>query len=325
MGEETGISWTEATWNPWMGCTKISPGCDACYMFRDMARYGRDPQTVARSKTKFDAPLKMDGSRLIFTCSWSDWFHPDADRWRDEAWDVVRRTPQHTYQILTKRPGLISTRLPWDWGDGWPNVWLGVSIESLDFAWRADKLREVPAALRFISAEPLLGSLFNDRGPSLTSGVAPSDCGTDGREEGSTLERARRAPLDLTGFDWVIAGGESGSRADARPMHPQWAREIRDALIDSGYRDGPGTYSPYNRPAFHFKQWGAYVPCEGAEGTDVCLSEDGTLYVQNLDYVCAPNESDGVWMRYAGLAPKSGGKLLDGVEWCEIPDRLTLA
>lgn len=195
MAESTGISWTDATWlcNPWMGCTKVSAGCDNCYMFRDQRRYGNDPEIVRRSKTKFAEPLKWVGSRLVFTCSWSDWFHIDADPWRDEAWDIIRRTPQHIYQILTKRPGRIRRHLPEDWGEGYPNVWLGTSVESNEFLNRVRVLRDIPAALRFISAEPLLGPLYD---------------------------------LDLDGIGWVITGGESGP--DHRPIKPEWVRAIRD-------------------------------------------------------------------------------------------------
>ena len=108
----TEIEWTEATWNPWMGCTKVSPGCAHCYMFREQRQYGRDPETVVRSKTKFREPMKWAEGRLVFTCSWSDWFHEGADAWRPEAWEIVRATPQHTYQILTKRPERIVDHLP---------------------------------------------------------------------------------------------------------------------------------------------------------------------------------------------------------------------
>lgn len=199
MGNTTGISWTEATWNPWMGCTKVSTGCDNCYMFREQRQYGNDPEVVRRSKTKFDAPLKLAKPSLIFTCSWSDWFHVDADQWRDEAWEIIRLSPQHTFQILTKRPGRVLRHLPADWGAGYPNVWLGVSVESAEFLSRMRVLRDVPAKLRFLSAEPLIAPLPG---------------------------------LDLDGFRWVIVGGESGP--NARPMQAEWAREIRDACDASG-------------------------------------------------------------------------------------------
>jgi protein gp37 len=131
------IEWTDATWNPWMGCEHVSPGCDNCYMFTDMRRYGSNPEAIRRSKTKFKDPLKWARNRQryghinkIFTCSWSDFFITDADEWRDDAWNIIRRTPMLTYQVLTKRPVLIRRRLPSDWGYGWPNCWLGVTVES---------------------------------------------------------------------------------------------------------------------------------------------------------------------------------------------------
>lgn len=192
MGDTTGIEWCSATWNPWMGCTKVSPGCAHCYMFREQRHYGHDPELVRRSKTKFTEPTKWASPRLIFTCSWSDWFHPTADAWRDEAWDVIRRTPQHTYQILTKRPERMGDHLPLDWADGYPNVWLGVSVENDRWVTRIPYLHAIPATIRFLSCEPLLG-------PLALGGM-------------------------LDGIHWVIVGGESGPRA--RPMDIRWARTI---------------------------------------------------------------------------------------------------
>jgi protein gp37 len=205
MARQTAIEWTDATWNPWMGCEKVSPGCAHCYMYREQRQYGQDPSVVRRSKTRFGEPLRWDQPRMVFTCSWSDWFHPGADDWRDEAWAIVRSTPHLTYQILTKRPELIGERLPADWGSGYPNVWLGVSIENSRFTWRADELREIPAAVRFISAEPLIGSLFEDRG--------------------------NRRPLELRGVDWVIVGGESGP--GSRRLDIRWVEEIAAACDDA--------------------------------------------------------------------------------------------
>lgn len=198
MAEASTIEWTDATWNPWHGCIKVSPGCKNCYMYRGKSRWGKDPRAVARSRTTFEDPLHWREPRLIFACSWSDWFIEDADAWRDEAWQIVRRTPRHTYQILTKRPERIAQALPPDWGEGWPNVWLGVSIESSQYIARMELLRSVPCRIRFISAEPLLG---------------PIDL----------------RPLD--GIHWVITGGESGPHA--RPMDPDWARSIREQCRSS--------------------------------------------------------------------------------------------
>src|SRR5262249_9121833 len=149
MQEEHAVPITEHSWNPWRGCTKVSPGCAHCYMFPAQERYGLNPREVVRTTTWRD-PLRWQKraaaeghTALVFTCSWSDWFHEGADAWRDEAWDVVRRCPDLTFQILTKRPELAPERLPADWGDGYPNVWLGVSVENNDYCWRADLLRSL--------------------------------------------------------------------------------------------------------------------------------------------------------------------------------------
>jgi protein gp37 len=154
---------------------------------------------VMRSRTTFEDPLHWPKRLRIFTCSWSDWFIEDADPWREDAWDIVRRTPQHTYQILTKRPERIPAALPDDWGMGWRNVWLGVSIEDQRYVQRKEILCEVPSMTRFISAEPLLG---------------PIDLGS------------------LEGIHWVITGGESGP--NSRMMRPDWARSIREQCAGSG-------------------------------------------------------------------------------------------
>ena len=192
MAEQSLIEWTDSTWNPWHGCIKVSPGCKNCYMYRGKERWGKNPRNVVRSRTTFDDPLRWTTPRRIFTCSWSDWFIEDADPWREEAWQVVRQSPHHTFQILTKRPERILGALPQDWGTGWPNVWVGVSIETQQFIHRKETLQSIPSSLRFISAEPLLG---------------PIEFG------------------ELKGIHWVITGGESGPKA--RPMDPAWARSIR--------------------------------------------------------------------------------------------------
>lgn len=178
------IQWTGPTWNPWHGCKKVSDGCKFCYMFRDKERYGQKPTIVLRSKTMFSEPLKWKDPQLVFTCSWSDWFIEDADVWRKEAWEIIKSTPHHTYQILTKRPERILECLPDDWGDGYDNVWLGVSVECNKQKHRIETLANVPAKIRFISAEPLIGPL--DLEP-LTE----------------TLK---------TKFHWIILGGESGNK-----------------------------------------------------------------------------------------------------------------
>jgi protein gp37 len=195
MAQVSAIEWTEATWNPWHGCSKVSPGCAHCYMFREKRQYGQDPTKVVRSKTTFHAPLNWKEPRLIFTCSWSDFFVEEADPWREEAWQIMRWTPHLTYQVLTKRPERIGASLP---SGGWPwrNVWLGVSVENRRFYGRIELLKAIPAAVRFLSLEPLLAPMPD---------------------------------LPLVGISWVIVGGESGP--GCRPMSPEWVRGIRDQCI----------------------------------------------------------------------------------------------
>lgn len=189
MSTSTGIEWTDYTWNPWHGCHKVSQGCKFCYMFRDKKRYGQDPNVVTRSKTLFNAPLKWPKEpKLCFTCSWSDWFIEEADAWRNEAYGVILATPHITYQILTKR---IERARVWFPNPFPANIWLGVSVENREALERIDTLRETPAAVRFLSLEPLIEDL----------GV-----------------------LNLESIDWVIVGGESGPAA--RPFSIDWARDI---------------------------------------------------------------------------------------------------
>jgi protein gp37 len=196
---------THRTWNPWRGCTRVSAGCLNCYMFRQQREYGRDPAVVVRTKTWGDPPkwqrvaARAGRRELVFTCSWSDWFHEAADPWRDEAWAVVKKCPNLTFQVLTKRPERIKDHLPSDWGAGYENVWLGASIERDDYCGRADVLRAVPTKVRWICAEPLLGPL-------------PS--------------------LNLDGIHWVVCGGESGP--DWRPMETAWARGLREKCRAAG-------------------------------------------------------------------------------------------
>lgn len=234
MGRDTTIGWTQSTWNPWVGCTRVSPGCAYCYMFREQERYGREPRVVQRTRTTFDAPRRWTTPRRIFTCSWSDWFHADADAWRAEAWAIIRETPWHQYQILTKRPDRIREQLPSDWGDGYPNVWLGVSAENQRMAEkRIPLLLDIPAAVRWISAEPLLG------------------------------------PVDVTRWlrrmlDWVVVGGESGSD---RTMQLEWLERIvddcRDANVPVFVKQDSGPIAGRQgriADAYWVQQWPTDVP-----------------------------------------------------------------
>jgi protein gp37 len=200
--KNSAIEWTDNTWNPWVGCLKVSPGCKQCYMYRDQERYGNDPRAIRRTApATFDAPLKWSKPEKVFTCSWSDFFIERADAWRDEAWSIIRRTPHLTYQVLTKRPENISGRLPDDWDDGWPNVWLGVSVENSDYLWRLEALADIPARVRFVSYEPALGP----------------------------VDFSAYAPVLL---HWIISGGESGYAP--RPANPEWFLSVREQCERSG-------------------------------------------------------------------------------------------
>jgi protein gp37 len=159
-------------------------------MFSDKKRYGQNPNVVMRSKTTFRAPLKWPRQpTLCFTCSWSDWLIEESDAWREEAYEIIRATPWITYQVLTKRIERAVGRVPYP---PLPNVWLGVSIEDRPHKYRMQELAETPAAVRFISFEPLLEDI---------------------------------GELDLEDIDWVICGGESGP--GARPLNIDWARGIQ--------------------------------------------------------------------------------------------------
>jgi protein gp37 len=204
MAEKTKIQWTDATVNFATGCTKVSPGCKFCYMFRDQERYGRDPRKVKRTNpATFYAPLKWKGQRRIFTNSWSDFFIEEADSFRQDAYDVIKATPQHQWQILTKRPENIKDRLPADWGAGWDNVHLGVSIENQDYWHRAEILAGVNSKIRFLSLEPQIGPI--------------------------NVLREKNGERAIDQMDLVIIGGESGNETGKyryRPCKIEWIEKI---------------------------------------------------------------------------------------------------
>lgn len=213
MADKTGIEWTEATWNPWSGCERVSAGCDACYMFREKKRWGQDPLKVVRSKgTFFDPVLKWaKDPKLIFTCSFSDWFIEAADEFRHEAWDIVRATPQHQYQILTKRPQNVPGMLPHHWSGAdfldLENVWLGVSVENnkalrrIRYFSRFHKMG-IRLPVYFVSFEPLLEEI----------------------NLAALAEEFRLHP-----YQWAIIGGESGYKTGefaARNCNLDWIDQL---------------------------------------------------------------------------------------------------
>ncbi len=198
MGETSNIQWTDSTWNPWIGCHKISPGCKSCYAERWMKRAGNDFHFIRRiSEKTFHSPLTWKESKKIFTCSLSDFFLEDADEWRDEAWNIIEATPRHTYQILTKRPERILSHLPTSWDQGFNHVWIGVTAEDRHtLRQRAKDFAKVHSQVRFLSLEPLLSSISSE------------------------------LKLIVNDFDWVIVGGESGGRGQRRTTELDWIRGV---------------------------------------------------------------------------------------------------
>jgi protein gp37 len=217
--------WAHATWNPYVGCRKVSPGCAHCYMFRDQMKYGHDPAQVRRTAdATFYAPLRRKQPHVIFTCSWSDFFIEEADKWRDDVWDVIRRTPHHIYQVLTKRPERMQDCLPRDWGDGWPHVWLGVTAENQRAAdRRLPLLLETPTTMRWVCAEPLLGPLDL----SAYLGIVWND-----DDQKWVAHSAAKNTGCTTRLDWIVTGAETGP--DARPMNEEWVRALRDQCVAAG-------------------------------------------------------------------------------------------
>jgi protein gp37 len=204
VGDYSQIEWTDATWNPVTGCTKVSPGCAHCYAETFAERFRGVPNhpyqngfDLTLRPERLELPLSWRRPRLIFVNSMSDLFHEAVpDEYIVAVFSTMVRADWHRFQLLTKRAGRaaeLAPRLPWP-----PNVWLGVSVENNRWLDRVDQLRRVPAAVRFLSCEPLLGPL----------------------------------DLDLRGIDWVIAGGESGPRA--RPMRAEWVLSLRDQCAHAG-------------------------------------------------------------------------------------------
>lgn len=331
MAENTHIEWTDDTWNPITGCSVVSPGCTNCYAMKlagtrlrhHPSRAGLTVDSKAgpvwNGKLRFneqwlDQPMRRKRARMIFVCAHGDLFHENVpDEWIDRVFAVMALSPQHTFQVLTKRSarmraymtgldartrtrkdavevtgmnmimaGIVKTRQQTTWP--LPNVWLGVSAE--DQA-RADEripdLLDTPAAVRFVSAEPLLGPI------DLTNLDHTGECRREKKHGISALWKTSLRHR----LDWVIVGGESGN--GARPMHPNWVRSLRDQCGSAGV-------------PFFFKQWGNFRPLTDAEHGQAC----GATLIASAD------RHD----REAYVMPtskKRAGRLLDGVEHNGMP------
>ena len=205
MSDKSAIEWTDATWNPVTGCTQVSPGCDHCYALSFAERFRNVPNhpyeqgfDLKLHPDRLDLPLKWHQPRRIFVNSMSDLFHKDIpDDYIYRIFETMVKADWHIFQILTKRSARLARlapQLPWP-----SNIWVGVSVETARYFWRVNHLRQVPASIRFISAEPLLGPLEN---------------------------------INLEGIHWLITGGESGH--GHRPCDPEWVRGLRDQCLSSG-------------------------------------------------------------------------------------------
>lgn len=230
MAENSAIEWTDATWNPVTGCTKITAGCDHCYAERFSERFRGTPGhpfefgfDLQLRPERLDQPRAWRRPRMIFVNSMSDLFHKAVPfTFIDRVFDTMEAAHWHTYQVLTKRSSRMRDylRRRYAGSEAPPHIWCGVSIEDASAAARLRQLRQAPAAIRFLSVEPLLGPV----------GV-----------------------LDLSGIAWVIVGGESGP--GARPLEADWVREVRDQCV-------------VTRTAFFFKQWGGLRPKSGGRLLD---------------------------------------------------------
>jgi protein gp37 len=351
MAENSKIEWTDATWNPITGCTLVDEGCRRCYAAHMIATWpavGNHPSRKglarknAAGEAKFtgevrfnegwiDQPLRWKKPRRIFVCAHGDLFHESVpDAWIDRVFAVMALCPQHTFQVLTKRPerareyltrrdfmgrwpamdlaAIMAATGQWntpalDLRNGWPlpNVWLGTSISDQASAdLRIPHLLACPAAIRFVSAEPLLGPVILD---DMCDGWKFYDALRGNwwhDSEPPVIERGKPK------LDWVIVGGESGP--GARAMNPQWPRDIRDQCIAAGV------------PLF-FKQWGEFVPVttDMPEDRVVCY-EDGCGYLPCFEQegFRAPLKTvDGQEMWRVGKA--RAGRLLDGRTWDQMP------
>lgn len=246
MAQNSSIEWTETTWNPLTGCTKVSPGCKHCYAERMSLRlqamgqgnYARGFNLTVHEHM-LEVPLRWRRPRLVFVNSMSDLFHKDTpEDFILRVFDVMRRASWHVFQVLTKRSDrLVKLSPKIEWPD---NVWMGVSVEQADFTFRINDLRRTGAKVRFLSLEPLLGPLEN---------------------------------LDLDGIHWAIVGGESGP--GARPLQQAWVTDIRDQCLAANvpffFKQWGGVFKKRNGRTLDGRTWDELPEREGTIGRRVAL------------------------------------------------------
>ena len=297
MGQDSRIEWTTHTFNPWVGCTKVGPGCAHCYAERWAKRSGlvQWGPNAGRRRTRaanWRAPRRWAAAGAaaarrprVFCASLADVFDDQVPvAWRTDLWALIRETPDLDWIIVTKRIAGAAALLPPDWGDGWPQVWLLATVCGQDEAERdVPRLLATPSARRGLSCEPLLGPIALRQLDA--GGPAASVDALTGRWAGGAGHVTTGPRLD-----WVIAGGESGP--NARPMHPRWVRALRDDCQAAGV-------------AFFFKQWGEWGPAElvspapAARHARIALPPDDTAVYR--------------------LGRRRAGRALDGRTWDQLP------
>jgi protein gp37 len=327
MGK-TSIEWTDASWNPIVGCTEVSPGCANCYaarlaatrlrntsQYQDLATLGthvrgqvdegltkgaRWRDNVRFLPERLEEPLHWRKPRRIFVCDMGDLFHEETNiEWIDKVWDVMLRTPHHTYQILTKRArnlnAYLSSRMT-GMECFLPNVWLGVSVENQHFAdERIPLLLATPAAVRWISAEPLLGPVDISRF----------------LEEDFTGDLLNGPCQKHAALDWVVCGGESGPQA--RPMHPDWARSLlHQCQAAKTGLPGPRQGEPGRSVPFFFKQWGEWIHVTQIEAAMTKKEIDAL----SRNTRCRANGPE----IFFKVGKHRSGRLLGGRTWDEFPE-----
>lgn len=344
MSGKTKIEWAERVWNPMVGCTMVSKGCRNCYAKtlhdrRHKAKlnganlpeqYAQQFEVVQLMPDRLSDPFHWKKPARVFVNSVSDLFHEDVpDDFIDKAFAVMSLCPQHTFMVLTKRPDRMrrwfrdiggTQRSDWVWSAAnrlmntnrgkypyfpLPNVWLGVSVEDQKTAdERIPLLLRTPAAVRFVSCEPLLGAVDLEIGVCQQCGGCGETAGHYFQEDGidtcTVCGGSGRAEEQI---DWVICGGESGSKA--RPMHPDWARSLRDQCNEAGV-------------PFFFKQWGEWHPHAQHDGGACELREWQLLPLSGELPKSRDDLAEAVDMCRVGK--RAAGRLLDGREWNEFPE-----
>lgn len=325
----TKIPWAEKVWNPITGCTKISPGCQNCYAERMANRLrGRcgypadEPFRVTLHPDRLEEPLRWRKPSMIFVCSMGDLFHEDVPRWiRFEVMDIILQAKQHIFLILTKRPANMKDFFEWYYTKAGrttetiKNLWLGITAENQEMAdLRIPILLQIPATVRFVSVEPMLGPV------DLTAVRLPDHLQPDwayGMPYGITFDALQPNESHIydseNHLDWVICGGETGPHA--RPVHPDWVRNLRDQCQAAGV-------------PFFFKQWGEWAPVQRNNDSNQVYIRDG-LTVTAKKFACLDKQGrdvldlPGLWdedVDMAFVGKKVAGDLLDGKQYHEFPE-----